>query len=330
MSHAQRQLGRVAAIFVVVGVACTGPRGSSEGSESELSNGSESTGSNVVVLDEAAKERAGVEVKALEDSEVVTEVKGYGQVVDPTSLAVAAGDYAAARAAYRASSAELHRTKTLADAGNASEKSVLAAASAAARDSAQLSQTRSRLLSDWGPAIANRDDLSAFLHTLLEQELVLVRVDIPAGERLSRAPTAARLQTLSEGPPVQAELVGKVPRLDPQTQAQSLLFRVRRPGANELHPGAAVTAWVRESGEPVRGVVVPRAAILRYQGVAWVYVQTEAHQFVRRRARLDRPLEDGWLVTDGVAPGDRVVVKGAQTIFSEELNATGAVGGEED
>jgi hypothetical protein len=38
-------------------------------------------------------------------------------------------------------------------------------------------------------------------------------------------------------------------------------------------------------------------------------------------------MENGWLVTTGVTAGETVVTTGAQTIFSDELSASGIGGG---
>jgi hypothetical protein len=41
--------------------------------------------------------------------------------------------------------------------------------------------------------------------------------------------------------------------------------------------------------------------------------------FVRRETSLTSPLGDGWFMQRGFAPGDRVVVEGAQQLLSEEF-----------
>jgi len=64
---------------------------------------------------------------------------------------------------------------------------------------------------------------------------------------------------------------------------------------------------------------VPREAVIRFNGTTWVYVQTADNTFQRTEAALDRPLEDGWFVREGLKPQDKVVTVGAQQLLSEEL-----------
>ena len=68
-------------------------------------------------------------------------------------------------------------------------------------------------------------------------------------------------------------------------------------------------------------VLVPRAALIRWEGKTWVYLQSSRDTFVRRAITLDRPTEQGWLLTAGVKPGERIVVRGAQALLSEELKS---------
>jgi multidrug efflux pump subunit AcrA (membrane-fusion protein) len=147
---------------------------------------------------------------------------------------------------------------------------------------------------------------------------------------VTTSPAGARIVSLAdEQHPVDAQFFGQIPAVDPQTQSQGFLFLVD-PNPTKLAPGAAVTGYLRTVGEPAAGVVVPRAAVVRHQGAAWVYLQNDGTNFTRRVLALDRPTGNGWFVTNGVAPGDRVVTIGAQTLLSEELNASGFQGGERE
>jgi hypothetical protein len=98
----------------------------------------------------------------------------------------------------------------------------------------------------------------------------------------------------------------------------------RLPG---ISPNAAVTGYLEISGEPLSGVLIPGAAVIRHQGKAWVFVQAGEKEFTRREIPLDHPAAGGWRVAAGVTDQDRIVVSGAQTILSEELNQTGFMGG---
>jgi hypothetical protein len=68
------------------------------------------------------------------------------------------------------------------------------------------------------------------------------------------------------------------------------------------------------SNQPVRGLAVPKDAVLMEAGRPYVFVQTGGEQFSRRYVEVatrDRELVG---IARGVSPGDRVVVKGAYEI----------------
>ncbi len=44
----------------------------------------------------------------------------------------------------------------------------------------------------------------------------------------------------------------------------------------------------------------------------------------RKEIELERPLDGGWFVHEGLKPGDKVVTAGAQQLFSEEVKGQGA------
>ncbi len=115
---------------------------------------------------------------------------------------------------------------------------------------------------------------------------------------------------------------------DGVVRGQTVLFRVRRdPGF--LRPGTPVTAYLARPGRVDRGVVVPRSAIVRAEGRAWVYEQVGADDFARREVRLDRPAEGGWFVSS-LSPGARIVVAAAQTLLSEEFKSQIPIGHDGD
>jgi hypothetical protein len=282
----------------------------------------------IVALDEATQKKIGLKTETLAPAQLSPEVKGYGRVVDPAPLASLVADYTTAQAASAASQAELNRLKTLAAQNNASERALQAAEAAAARDKAQLESLRLKSLASWGEAIVQRQDLPAFVQSLAMMKNALARIDLPAGESLKSPPAKARLVTLSDET-VAAEFLGVAPMVDPQTQSQGVLLLIQ-PNALKLGPGAAVTGFLQVAGEPVKGFLVPRSAVLRYEGGAWIYVESDGTNFIRRAIAPQHPLENGWFIPGGVTAGDQVVTVGAQAVFSEELNSSGFKSGGRD
>jgi hypothetical protein len=113
-----------------------------------------------------------------------------------------------------------------------------------------------------------------------------------------------------------AELVSPSPRTDPRIQGLSFFYV--SPAQEGFLQGMNVAALL-PSGSGVEGVVVPASAVVWWQGKAWFYVQKDSEQFVRREISEKSPVEEGFFVHKGFVAGDRVVVKGAQLLLSEEV-----------
>ena len=282
----------------------------------------EADGDVIITLDVATQKLMGLQTAALEAAHLAPEIKGYGRVLDVSTLIAAVADLAPAQAAREASQAELKRLQTLLGQNNASERAMQAAQATAARDQAQVDSTRLRLLAAWGTAIASRDDLLAFARSLAALDTVLVQVELPAGASLAAPPKDARLLTLAEAAtPIAAKLIGPAMAVDPLSQGRGFLFQVS-PNTNHLAPGQALTALVALPGEAAGGVALPRQAVVRFNGGAWVYVQTAETKFERKEVALERPLADTWFVRASLKSGDKVVVTGAQQLLSEELKGS--------
>jgi hypothetical protein len=149
---------------------------------------------------------------------------------------------------------------------------------------------------------------------------LLAKVEIPAGERIDRGLSTARVVVLGhEDHPLLGTAIARTAS-DPKTLGQALLFHVPTDGL-DLRPGQPITAYLPTSGNSLRGVVVPRSAIVRFAGRTWAYVELGGDRFSRREVAPDRPTADGWFVATGWSPGDRVVTLGPEALLSEELKS---------
>ena len=157
---------------------------------------------------------------------------------------------------------------------------------------------------------------------------LLVRVDVPAGEAVDRSLTMARIVAVGqEDRPFTGQRVSVASTVDPSTLGQGFLFRVA--GASpSLRPGAAVVAYLQAPGAAQHGVSIPYSAIVRSGGKTWVFQQLEPGRFSRREVAVDHTIDRGVLVSEGLKPGDRIVVEGAQLLLSEEQKPQIQVGEE--
>ena len=289
--------------------------------ESRVKHGT--NGEVIVTVEAKLQPIIGLQVAPLDAAQLSSEMKAYGRVMDPAPLAAMVSDLVSAQAAGQASEAELKRLKTLASQNNASERALQGAQAAAVRDQTQVQAARLRLLTSWGDAIAQRNDLNDFVQSLGSLKSALVQLALPAGDILPSAPVGARIYALgNETNPIPAELIGPAPMVDSQMQGKGFLLLIS-PNPFRLVPGAAVTGLLSLPGEPSSGVFLPGSAIVRFSGATWIYLQTGEETFQRTEVTLDSPLPNGWFVAKGLKPQDKVVTVGAQELLSEELKGQG-------
>jgi hypothetical protein len=278
-------------------------------------------GNVVVAMNDETQGNIGLKVEKPAAAQWQPELKGYGQVLDPVPLAAILTELDSARAAWMASSNELARLKILAAQGNTSPRALQTAEAAAQHDELAVQSARDRLVLSWGKAVADRNDLPAFVQSLASQDTSLVRIDLSAGEAIKSPPGGARIVTVS-GNSVDAEFLGAASGVDPQMQGRGFIFLAKNAGS-PLLSGEAVTGFLKVPGDALDGVNIPRDAVVRTEGSGWVYVLNEGGEaFTRVPVPLDRPTEAGWFVAKVVTATNNVVIIGAQTLLSEELKAS--------
>lgn len=281
-------------------------------------------GETYLKLDAEAQSKAGIKVTVLAAAELKPEIKAFGRVLDPALLAVGVQEMRASAAQLEASEKDYSRLKILFDQNqNVSARALETAQASVRRDEIVRQTAQLRFITTWGPAIDATKDASALLAELAAQKASLVRVDVPAGEKLLGEPAAARIAALSA--PEQwweGKLLGAAVAVDPQTLGRGYLFLVKGPA---LAAQSVVTALLSLPGEEEKGVVIPRDSIVRHEGEAFIYVQSGDERFERHEIELEHPLAGGWFV-ENLKAGVKVVTTGAQQLLSEEFKAEG--GGE--
>ncbi len=286
----------------------------------------------ILTLDAATQSQAGLAVDSLPAFTSRAQLAAPATVLSSQQLVTARASYIAALASSEKASAsrdvtreEFNRLSTLfADHQNASQKQLQAARAAmlsaqAEADSARqlLSLQSAATAQSWGPVVAAWvPGPSPAFESLLSQHAWLVQVTLPPGA-LAAAPPAIALQ-LSSAVSFRATLLSAFPRVDPRLQGISFLY------ISQAHPGLApgLNLLARlPAGPPVRGVLIPLSAIVWWRGDAWAYQQTAPQRFVRRLVPTGAPLPNGFFVSSGFSPGDRIVVRGAQALLSEEFRS---------
>jgi len=120
-------------------------------------------------------------------------------------------------------------------------------------------------------------------------------------------------------------VIGPARQAEPRLQSSGLIVEVTGAQAMLLSVGLTQSAHI-ESSTPQSGVVLPRAAVVRFRGADWVYIRTGPTMFERRLAQSPVAEENGLFVAQGFASGDELVVQGAQALFAAEENGPQASG----
>ncbi len=289
-------------------------------------------GHTVLTFDAASQKANGITTTTLGSTEQQIESPATGVVVQiqplldlKSSYNTPATDLLRARANARASSAEYERLRQLnQDGKNASDKAVEAARAAAESDAALVQNAQQAItvlkgttLLHWGPVVARWiEGNSAQMDALLMQRKFLLQVTGTSASSFA-APRQAVVQ-FADGAHATANFISVLPQLDPRLQVPSLLYEVgAHPG---LVPGINLSVFL-PAGPEQTGIVIPSTAVVWSQGSAWCYVEDLPGKFVRTPVQTSDPVANGFFETEGIRPGARVVIKGAQTLLSEEFRS---------
>ena len=153
------------------------------------------------------------------------------------------------------------------------------------------------------------------LFRIVRTDRVELRAQVPAAD-VAAARSASELAFEVPG---RSEPLPLVPRhrhdagvVDALTRALPIQFDVDNPGG-QLLVGQSGTALLYQR-EQVRGPAVPKSAILMESGRPYVFVHVSGELFARRMVEVSTRDGDWVGIRSGVAPGDRVVVRGAYEV----------------
>jgi hypothetical protein len=249
-------------------------------------------------------------------------LSGFVKVLDPGPLAQLDADIDAADAAAQASQAEFERSQALnKDGQTVAAKQVEAARAQSRADAVKLALLRRRVGLEWGDGVARLSgrQRAQLLADIGAGRAALVRIDTPAGEGLA----GLKAVELDLGPlgSVRATVLGTARNADPKLLSPGLIATARGPGVRSLSIGLSTPVKLQASA-PVKGVVAPRAALLRSDGKTWIYVRTGPETFLRREVEDGRGDPAGLFAPAGLKAGEQVVTQGAAALFAAETNVS--------
>lgn len=258
------------------------------------------------------------QIKAIEHAE---ETAGYGVVIPHEAIATGVAELATAQATEKQSRSSLDRIKRLAGTPGAMSADVEeGAAQKAAVDSAALMLSKQRLSSTYGqnPPWAKGGN-QTLLPGLANGTIQLVRVTFPLGAVQGDPPKtlrAARIGTSTGSKGWNLSSPWPAPA-DATVPGRSFYAMLR---AKDVGEGERILVWA-PTGAAQSGALVPGDAAVISDSKYWCYVEEKVGTYVRTQVDTSKPFADGYFVTTGVKPGDKVVVKGAAQLLAQESNS---------
>lgn len=258
------------------------------------------------------------EIKAIEHAE---ETAGYGVVIAHEAIATGVAELATAEATGKQSRSALERTKRLSGTPGAMSADVEeAAAQKAAVDSAALMLSKQRLSSTYGqnPPWAKGGNQTLLLG-LANGSIQLVRVTFPLGAVQGDAPKTLRAARIgSSAGSMGWKLTSPWPAPADATVPGRSFYALLR--AKNVGEGERILVWA-PTGAAQSGALVPAEAAVISDGKYWCFMEEKPGTYVRTQLDTSKPFEDGYFVTTGVKPGDKVVIKGAAQLLAQESNS---------
>lgn len=249
---------------------------------------------------------------ALAASKDAEKLEGVATVLNPDPLLQLDADIRSAMVAADFSRGQLARFRT----STLLSKQMLAnAVRQEGLDASQLKLLQARLRQTWG-------DQAPFLSVDARQSLMgeisagtraIVRFDFPG--LTGGKPNNVRVIALSGRTETKVDPIWVAPSGNLAMPGVSFFGLI--PAGPGLRAGDRARV-VADNPTQHPGVVIPNAAIVVYASKSWCYVENAQHTYERKVVSLENPVEDGFLVHSGFAPGDHVVVRGASTLLARE------------
>jgi membrane fusion protein (multidrug efflux system) len=145
-------------------------------------------------------------------------------------------------------------------------------------------------------------------------ELNKLRRDFDRGDLDAVSPDAAKVRlVLDDGSiyPLDGKLLFSDAKVDAGTGQVTLRGEFKNP-KRELLPGMFVRVQIEQGRDPDAIVVPPQAVQRNSSGASEVFLVKDDSRIVAQPVRTGSLVDGQWLITDGLKPGQRVVVEGFQ------------------
>lgn len=307
--------------------------GEAGGQNRALSRHAQDADRDAVRLEPQMQARAGIKTVRLDRTTVVHEVRAIGRVMDITPLVDQRSHFFQVRAQRESAVAalaysrkrvkrlhELHSMESnisareLQQAELQRDKEAIQAASL----KREMASVRDGLIQEWGPVLTGwaLGEEQSPLDALLDLQQVLVLVQ-PASSDIPETGGPVYMNREDERAGArEADYVSAATRAGENRRGDTFYYRT---AAADLRSGMSLYVWVPQPTKQISGYVLPRSAIVWFNGSPWYYVKKAADKFVKQPAGDHVEVAAGWLLNNTDLSGEDVVVQGAQLLLSEEF-----------
>ena len=170
------------------------------------------------------------------------------------------------------------------------------------------------ILTDWFTQTASQqaDNIIINKSQLLQVTLPIGR-PLPDGiETIKFAADGHRKNAVS------ADFISAVPQVDPFSQGARYFFLSSSP---TIQIGMRIIAWIPSQVKTLRGIIIPRSALLWHLGQAFVFVKLSNDSFSHRNIVHYIETPDGYFIASGIEEDEEVVIQGAQMLLSHEFRS---------
>jgi len=274
-----------------------------------------------VTLTQEQLETLGVTSQPAEAIEYRAETVGYGVVLEHQTIAQVVADVQTAQAAAQFSKASLERTRALhGTPGAMSADLEQTAEQKAAVDTAALTLASEKLSTTWGMKPPWKDSIhDARVQSLAHGDMQLIRVTFPLGS-LPGAPDVLHGSGVGSIRQEATATMRPVWTAPADINIPGRSFFTLLP-AGTTAEGERLQVWA-PTGEPTPGAMIPVAAIVLNASKYWCYVESKPGTFTRVEVDTSRPTGGGYVVTEGVKPGDKIVVTAVEQLLAKESGSS--------
>jgi hypothetical protein len=274
-----------------------------------------------VTLTQEQVETLGVTSQPAEAIEYRAETVGYGVVLEHQAIAQVVADVQTAQAAAQFSKASLERTRGLhGTPGAMSADLEQTAEQKAAVDTAALTLSSEKLSTTWGMKPPWKDNIhDARVKSLAHGDMQLIRVTFPLGT-LPGAPDVLHGSSVGSIRQEATATMRPVWTAPADINIPGRSFFTLLP-AGTTAEGERLQVWA-PTGQPTPGAMIPVAAIVLNASKYWCYVESKPGTFTRVEVDTSRPTGGGYVVTEGVKPGDKVVVTAVEQLLAKESGSS--------